>query len=129
MNGIRNIGIVVILIGCAYAAFWLTALHEWQAGARYQQGQLTKQQFEDEFPILRLICRWWDFAPFDNKYEDRAIRPGVFVHRGIVRHSILGGVVVGAGCVAVVIGRIKKRRKSEPATAPYSEPASRSPQG
>lgn len=122
MKRMRSIGNILLLVGCAYTAFWLTALHEWQAGGRYQQGQLTKQQFGEEFPILRMVFRWWDFAPFDKQYADRAIRPGVFVHRGIVRHSILGGVLIGAGGLAVVIATIKTRKASEPATPPDSEP-------
>jgi len=106
-------GISIILVGCLYAGFWLIALHEWNYAAQIPQSRLTKIQFEEKCPVLKIIFRWWDFAPFENRYEDRCIAPAFFIHRNIVYHAIIGGSSVFIGIILLTIAIVRKNKRSE----------------
>jgi hypothetical protein len=113
---------VILLIGCAYSAFWITALYEWNWGECHRQGELTKEQFEQECPVLKLVFGWWNFRPFEDKYEDRAIHPGLFIKRKIIIHSAIGGLMIIFGLVGFAHQMIRKKIGSEPGSCGYASP-------
>lgn len=106
----KTTGIAIILVGCLYAGFWLIALHEWNCGSQIPRYQTSKTQFEEQFPVLKIVFRWYDFAPFEKHYEDRC-RPGADVLYGIVRHSITGIILVIIGAVTLTIALVRNNRK------------------
>ena len=122
MKRIKTLSVAILFIGCVYAAFWITALREWNWAKPYKQGELTKAQFEHECPALKLAFNWWDFHPFENKYEDRANHPGLFIERRIIIHTMIGGLMILIGFAAIAHQMLRKQNRSEPGIRGYASP-------
>ncbi len=90
MNRMKYIAIVILLFGLVYVGFWSMAKTEDRRTRTYRMGDLTQEQFDRQFPVMKLACRFFGFDPFGKPAEDRQITPAWFVHQGIVRHIWIG---------------------------------------
>lgn len=98
MSKMRHIAMVIMVTGVLYAGFWGVAKHQYTCTAAYRLGELTKDQFVQQLPVLYFACRFFDFDPFGKPVPYRSISPGWIVGTGVIRHIWIGLMFFFLGC-------------------------------
>lgn len=106
----RILGLSLVLVGIAYSAYWFATHHQLEQLRHQQRGSLSKQQFQETYPNLDRAFRFFAYRPYDDDYSDRAMPPGQFIPRHMLRHAFVGIAVI---CLGIGMATFRPRTTFE----------------